>query len=187
MAEITWEKPVDSSPSTTTTKSGFKIRFLIVGLLLVGAVVLLLVTGTTSGARFFISVQELVESKAKYAGQVVRISGVVIGDTIQYDSRNLIIDFKIANVAADAPDQAKALHEAAFDPNALRIPIHVENQVKPDLLQHEAQAIITGTLREDGVFYATELLLKCPSHYSDTSPNVLGTPGASYEGKEYTK
>jgi cytochrome c-type biogenesis protein CcmE len=57
------------------------------------------------------------------------------------------------------------------NPNATRVKVHLENQVKPDLLQHESQAIVTGTLGKDGVFYATELLLKCPSRYDDKLPN----------------
>ena len=46
----------------------------------------------------------------------------------------------------------------------------VENQVKPDLLKDEAQAIMTGELRSDGKFYASELLLKCPSRYEEAAP-----------------
>jgi cytochrome c-type biogenesis protein CcmE len=41
---------------------------------------------------------------------------------------------------------------------------------KPDLLQHEAQAIMTGRLGEDGKFFADELLLKCPTKYEDAVP-----------------
>ena len=40
----------------------------------------------------------------------------------------------------------------------------------PDLLQNEAQAIMTGKMGEDGVFYATELLLKCPTKYEEAVP-----------------
>ncbi|NJL57955.1 cytochrome c maturation protein CcmE [bacterium] len=49
----------------------------------------------------------------------------------------------------------------------------------PDLLQHEAQAILTGTLGDDGVFYATELLLKCPaaSRVRARPPSVEDHPG----------
>jgi cytochrome c-type biogenesis protein CcmE len=41
---------------------------------------------------------------------------------------------------------------------------------KPDLLRNEAQAIVTGKLNEDGVFYAEELLLKCPTRYEEAVP-----------------
>jgi cytochrome c-type biogenesis protein CcmE len=39
-------------------------------------------------------------------------------------------------------------------------------------LKHEAQAIVTGTLGEDGVFYADELLLKCPTRYQEEVPQA---------------
>jgi cytochrome c-type biogenesis protein CcmE len=41
---------------------------------------------------------------------------------------------------------------------------------KPDLLRDEAQAIMTGRIGEDGVFYADELLLKCPTKYEEAVP-----------------
>jgi cytochrome c-type biogenesis protein CcmE len=51
-----------------------------------------------------------------------------------------------------------------------KIVVHVEGEVLPDLLTHEAQAIVTGELGADGVFYASELLLKCPSRYEEAVP-----------------
>ena len=49
----------------------------------------------------------------------------------------------------------------------------VYNGVKPDLLRDEAQAIMTGKLGADGVFYADELLLKCPTKYEDAVPDQV--------------
>ena len=45
---------------------------------------------------------------------------------------------------------------------------------KPDLLRNEAQAIMTGHLSADGVFYAEELLLKCPTRYEEAVPEQAG-------------
>jgi cytochrome c-type biogenesis protein CcmE len=64
---------------------------------------------------------------------------------------------------------AVALHNAASDPNRARIPV-IYNGAIPDLLQHEAQAIMTGHMGDDGVFYADELLLKCPTKYEEAVP-----------------
>jgi len=47
--------------------------------------------------------------------------------------------------------------------------------VKPDLLKNEAQAIMSGRINENGVFEATELLLKCPSRYEEAVPNQAET------------
>jgi cytochrome c-type biogenesis protein CcmE len=100
----------------------------------------------------------------------VRVSGAVLGDTIDYDSQTLNLDFTIVNIPSEFENLAETLHIAVSDPNAVRLPVHMENEVIPDLLQHEAQAIITGHIGEDGVFYATELLLKCPSRYEEAVP-----------------
>jgi cytochrome c-type biogenesis protein CcmE len=165
MAEATWEK---SAVSSVKTSSG-RWKFLIGGVLILAAVAYLIISGTGAGARYFITVDELVRNP-DYVGKTVRISGAVIGDTIQYDARNLIINFTIANIPTDYQNLAEELHAAATDASRTRIPIRVENQVKPDLLQHEAQAILTGTLGQDGVFQATELLLKCPTRFQEADP-----------------
>ncbi|MBL8164796.1 MAG: cytochrome c maturation protein CcmE [Anaerolineae bacterium] len=177
MAEATWEKPQSIDVPAARARGG-RWKFLVGGALILAAVAYLVISGTAAGARFFITVDELVNDP-QYLGQTVRISGAVIGETIQYDPQNLIIDFTISNIPTDYVDLAQALHDSVSDPNATRIAIRVENQVKPDLLQHEAQAILTGTLGEDGVFRATELLLKCPTRFEEANPGQeIGNAGA---------
>lgn len=169
-----WEKPHDTEHSTPA--QGINWKFMIGGLILLAGVAFLIISGTTSGARYFITVDELLAGG--YTGQTVRISGAVIGETIEYDAENLIIDFTIAHVPDDGGDLAKALYEAVHNPNAARLKVHIENQVKPDLLTNEAQAILTGKLGPDGVFVASELLLKCPSRYGETDPaKAIAEPG----------
>ncbi|MGQ9908214.1 MAG: cytochrome c maturation protein CcmE [Candidatus Flexifilum sp.] len=169
MTDISWSKPAVSAAAPRVVP-GIDIKFLIGGALMIGAVIFLIASGTLTGARYFITVEELLANSSNYVGQTVRISGAVDGNTIVYDPSNLIIDFTIANIPADTTNLALSLHLAVNDPAAARLPVHVEGQVMPDLLQHEAQAILTGVLREDGVFYASELLLKCPSRYEENAP-----------------
>ncbi|MEZ4670583.1 MAG: cytochrome c maturation protein CcmE [Anaerolineae bacterium] len=170
MAERVWEKPyvVTTQPKPRSEY----LKFLIGGLLMLAAVVYLIVSGTASGARYFITIDELVNNP-EYVGKSIRVSGAVIGDSIVYDSRNLTIDFTVANIPEDTTDLARTLHEAVINDGATRVKVHIENEVKPDLLQNEAQAILTGEMRSDGVFYATELLLKCPSRYEENAPNQV--------------
>jgi len=60
-----------------------------------------------------------------------------------------------------------------MDPGRSRIKV-VYVGVKPDLLRNEAQAIMTGHIGNDGVFYAEELLLKCPTRYEEAVPEQAG-------------
>lgn len=173
MAQMAWEKPQDKpkgEPSLTSKLERYK--FLAGGLLILAAVVVLVFSGTLTGARFFITIDDLM-SKADYVGQTVRVTGVVIGDTIQYDARTGELQFTVAHVPNEFGDLATALHLAAKNPDATRMKVYMSDEAKPDLLQHEAQAILTGKLGEDGVFYANDLLLKCPSRFQETTPGNL--------------
>lgn len=164
MTESNWEKP----KNLEKPKRSERVKFLTAGLIILGAVLYLLVSGTLQGARYFITVAELL-GDAAYAGQTLRISGAVDGETIDYDSENAVIQFEIANIPSAYQDLATALREALQDDAAPRLKIVVKDAAMPDLLQHEAQAILTGALAADGVFYATELLLKCPSRFEETT------------------
>lgn len=102
-----------------------------------------------------------------------------MGDTVEYDQQTLTLRFVVAHVPGDNDEiearggLAQVLHEAVNDPSASRMQV-VYNGVKPDLLQHEAQAIMTGHMGEDGAFYAEELLLKCPTKYEEAVPEQSG-------------
>lgn len=176
MAQATWEKQgQDVNPELAKlTQSGGRWKFLVGGLLILASVAYLIINSTINGAAFFITIDELVNDPA-YIGENVRISGAVIGETIDYDSENLTIGFTISHIPSEFENLADALHQSVNDPTMTRLPVYIENEVMPDLLQHEAQAIVSGRLGEDGVFYATELLLKCPSRFDDGgSGNELG-------------
>jgi cytochrome c-type biogenesis protein CcmE len=174
MAQAAWEKP--TSPELVLKPTSGRWKFLVGGALILVAIGYLIVSGTLSGARYFITVEELLNNP-NYAGQIVRISGAVLGDTIQFDEENLVMEFTISNIPQEFENLAVALHESVNNPAAPRISVRVEGQPKPDLLQHEAQAILTGRLDENGTFIASELLLKCPSRFEEAGPDPssLGT------------
>lgn len=166
MAQATWEKP---KVELESSQGGNRWQFLIAGAILLAAVAYLIFSGTMTGGQFFVTVDDVVNNP-DYQGQTVRVSGAVLGDTIDYNSRTLDLDFTIVHIPSDFDNLALTLHIAASDPTATRLPVHVDNEVIPDLLKHEAQAILTGQLGDDGVFYASELLLKCPSRYEEAVP-----------------
>ncbi|GAB5491303.1 MAG: hypothetical protein Phog2KO_15180 [Phototrophicaceae bacterium] len=174
MAEIAWEKSPEKSENETTANSrkSERWKFLLGGVLILAAIVYLMITSTVNGARFFITVDEVVQDTS-YQGQSVRLTGAVLGDTIQYDSVTGNLAFTIAHIPSEFEDLAETLHESANDPTMTQLMIQMDDTTMPDLLQHEAQAILTGELGEDGIFYATELNLKCPTRFEEHTPNML--------------
>jgi cytochrome c-type biogenesis protein CcmE len=150
-------------------------KFVIGGLLILGAVVFLIWSSTAATSEYFLTIDELNAKGAEVVDRNLRVSGAVIGDTIQYDAQTLTLTFEVAHVPGDQAvleDEgglAEALHQAVVDPTRSRMTV-VYVGPKPDLLRHEAQAIVTGKLGDDGIFYADELLLKCPTKYEEAVP-----------------
>lgn len=169
---------------TTMAQSnpGSRIKFIIGGLLIIAAVVYLIASSTQASAQYFLTIGEVVDKGGEVMSRDLRVSGAVLGDTIHYDSQNLILTFTVADIPGDNNEieaqggLAAVLHEATVDPNRARMEV-VYNGVKPDLLRNEAQAIMTGRLGQDGKFYADELLLKCPTKYEEAVPEQVDAAG----------
>jgi cytochrome c-type biogenesis protein CcmE len=150
-------------------------KFWIGGLTIIAAIVYLIASSTSAAAEYYLTIGELQAKGDSLRGRNMKVSGAIDGATIQYDADSLTLRFTIADVPGDmaaverAGGLAAALHQAVVNPAAARLVV-VYVGPKPDLLRHEAQAIVTGHLGDDGVFYADELLLKCPTRYEEALP-----------------
>jgi cytochrome c-type biogenesis protein CcmE len=159
----------------TQVEQPSRAKFLIGGLLIVAAIVYLIASSTQASAQYYLTIDELVAKGASVEDRDIKISGAVDGDSIEYHAQSLTLSFTIINVPADldkieeAGGLAEVLHDAVMDESASRLQVIYEGPM-PDLLRHEAQAIVTGRVGEDGVFYADELLLKCPTRYEEEVP-----------------
>jgi len=168
MTQLAWEKNSEVVEKRKKRPGSERLKFLVGGLVILASILYLVFSSTVSGARFFVNVADVLNS-AQHVGQTVRLTGAVVGDTIQYDPSSGDLAFVVAHIQEPYTDLAEALHLASNDPQAQRLQVRMTNQTMPDLLQHEAQAILTGKLGEDGVFVATELLLKCPSRFEENN------------------
>jgi len=161
--------PAISSPSASRTK------FVLGGLLIAAAVIYLIVSSTQASAQYYLTIDELAVQSDGFQDRDLRVSGAVLGDTIVYDAQSLTLEFTVVNVPGDLDlieqqgGLAEVLHQAVSNPDATRLPVRYIGPM-PDLLRHEAQAIVTGRIGEDGVFQADELLLKCPTRYEEEVP-----------------
>ncbi len=157
---------------------GNRAKFFIGGFLIFAAVVYLIASSTQASAQYFLTVEEVYNKGDEIYDRDLRLSGAVVGDTIAYDLDTLTLVFEIAHIPGDNDEidtqggLAAVLNKAVTDPNSKRLKV-VYVGPKPDLLQHEAQAIMTGRLGEDGTFFADELLLKCPTKYEDAVPEQV--------------
>jgi len=152
-----------------------RYKFIIGGLVILAAVVYLIFSSTSASAEYFMTVDEVQAQGQAAVGKNLRLSGAVIGESIEYDAETLTLTFEVAHVTADNAEieaqggLAEVLYQAVNDSTRHRVKVVYEG-VKPDLLRGEAQAIMTGQLDADGVFHADELLLKCPTRYEEALP-----------------
>ena len=139
-----------------------KPKFIIgIGLIAV-AMIAVITFAILSNANLEVTVNDLFARAAtnrEITLRPIKVSGIVVGDSIQYDPTTLHIEFDVVNSHNDLVNN---LSQA----KRLRV---IYKGTKPDTLLHESEAIITGKLAEDGKFYAANsqdaLLLRCPSKY----------------------
>lgn len=157
MADTTWTN--DGEGALSETKSN-RLKYIVGGVLLLAAITFLVVNAMTGSTQLYKTVNEFHAEQSRLTGRDLRIAGIVVGDSIQYtqiDAQTTRLEFDVVD---DLNNPNPVLHIVAM------------NEPKPDLLQHEAQALIEGRADENGVFMANQggLLLKCPTRYEELDP-----------------
>ena len=130
--------------------SGRQIKFLISGALIVVALVswFAFVAGgaSTSGSAYDISVKEF---RARHDDGDVRVRGKVEEGSIVQRAGSADVSFTLVDAG-----EALKVHYSTRDGGPI-----------PDTFVDGANAIVTGTLDDSGVFKAHTLQAKCPSKY----------------------
>jgi hypothetical protein len=98
--ELAFQLEVLGMEQTLKRPGGLQSRakFFVGGLLIVAAVVYLIFSSAQLNAQYFLTVNELAVKADGAFDRHIRVSGAVLGDTIQYDSQNLMLRFTVAHV-----------------------------------------------------------------------------------------
>jgi cytochrome c-type biogenesis protein CcmE len=138
----------EARPRPTANKTK-KTKFLIGGLVVVVVIGYLIFSSLSGATQYYLTVAEV---KAQGpANRIVRVNGIVDGNSVKYESQTLTIRFDLVD-----------------DSGRLAV---VHHDVLPDMLRDGADAVVEGKYREDGVFEVNPngLLLKCPSKYEEAA------------------
>ena len=160
MAEASWTNK-DKTAALEKPKSN-RLKFMVGGVILIAALAFLVINAMSGNTQLYKTVDEFYADQARLVGRDLRVAGWVMGDSIQYtqvDSMNSRLEFDVVD---DLNNPGQALR------------IVVLNEPKPDLLQHQAQALVEGRADNNGVFQANPggLMLKCPTRYEEMEPEV---------------
>jgi len=134
-----------------------RLKFVIGGVLIAAAIIFLITNAMSDTTLLYKTVGEYYSEQSRLAGQDLRVSGVVVGDSIKFTQIDATTSRLECDIVDDLNNPGQRLHIVA------------ENEPMPDLLQHEAQAMVEGSAGEDGVFHANAggLFLKCPTRYEE--------------------
>lgn len=140
-----------------------KPKFLIGIGLMVAAIVAVMAFTIMGNSSMEVKVNDLLSQKARdpeITQRSLKLTGMVVGDSIVYDPNTLHLEFDLVNSRDDLVNNLTT---------APRVRV-VYQGVKPDTLMHESSAIVTGKLSADGKFHAGNapdaLLLQCPTKYA---------------------
>ena len=128
--------------------SANRIKFIVGGLLIVGAVLLLAVRSFQSNAVYYMTLSELQAKGTAIIGQDVRLAGELDKTSIRRGNKALKLYFNIVEEDKSLP----VVYSFAKDP-------------VPDTFESGEAVVVEGKLGEDGVFYARSLFVQCPSKY----------------------
>ena len=126
-------------------------RFLIGGLVILGALAYLIYGGMQEALVYFKMPSELRAEEKSLQGKFVRMGGMVVKGSLQKDLQNLIYRFEITDGNTSFPVYFKG--------------------VPPDLFVEGKGAVVEGRVGGDGVFQATMIMAK---HAEDYSPHTDG-------------
>ena len=160
MAQATWTK---EDKAASEKPRGNRTKFIIGGVLMIAAIIFLVFNALRDTTQLYVTVDEYFAEQNKFAGRDLRVSGWVLGDSIQFTQ----IDDTTSRLEFDIVDDIS-------NPGQ-RLRIVAMNEPMPDLLQHEAQALVEGSA-EGGTFMANPggLFLKCPTRYEEAEPGQAG-------------
>lgn len=120
-------------------------KFLIGGAVLAVAVVYLIFTAARGSTAFYLTVEELRAQGP--SPQIVRVAGTIVGESIDWTPRNLLLKFKVADQSGTLPV--------------------VYHGSRPDMFRDGAEIVLEGQYSSQGTFEAGTMLLKCPSKYEE--------------------
>ena len=123
--------------------AGGRLKFFIGGAIILLVLGWLIFSNIEGASARYLTVDELLAEGP--SDRMVRVSGIVVGESIDWNPQQLILRFEIADEGGSLP----VMYEG----------------VRPDMFRDGAQAVVEGRYTSNGLFEASTLLLKCPSKY----------------------
>jgi len=139
-------------------------RFLIGGLVIVGALSYIMYGGMQEAMVYFKMPSELKAEEGNPSNKFLRMGGMVVKGSLQADLKDLSYRFELSDGTASIPVFFKG--------------------IPPDLFSEGKGAVVEGRIGADGVFQATTIMAKHAEEYSPHADGKEGYPKSFVPAQE---
>ena len=162
---------MDAQGATTqdaevTESRSHRTRFIIIAVVVALALAFMIWAAFGENTRYFLTVSELNAKQAGLEiedGQMVRVSGKLVEGTFDRPEKSTVSRFQLTD--KEGASSGSAMLVASYD------------GVLPDLFYPHSEIILEGSYNGEGIFHASEILVKCPSKYRDLDEQLEDQPG----------
>jgi cytochrome c-type biogenesis protein CcmE len=136
-----------------------RFAWIVAGLAVLGVAVALVLNAFQSNLVFFFSPSQVVAHEAP-KGRAFRVGGMVVDHSLQREPGSLTVRFQVTDTAQTIPV--------------------VYTGLLPDLFKEGKGVVAQGSIGDDGIFHATEVLAKHDENYMP--PNAAAALKEAREG-----
>lgn len=122
-----------------------KKKYLVGGAIVLIAVIYLLYLSLGSSVSYYVTVSEFYDRGTELGDTNIRIAGKIVDNSVEWNAEELELRFTITEGGKNMPVIYSGAQPAGFKAGS--------------------NILVEGKYDSDGVFRATQLILKCPSKY----------------------
>lgn len=134
-----------------------KTQYVIGIVLILIGIGIVVATTLPRSMQYYVTVDELLAGKEKYAGKELKVAGKVAAGSVSRSQDGIQIDFRVENASQV-------------------VPVHYRGAV-PDTFKEGAEVVVTGTFTNGEEIHANHVLAKCASRYEEKLSPTYQTPG----------
>ena len=124
---------------------GRRLKYVVAGLIVVGALLGLIYSGVRDSMVYFYTPSELAQKQNELRGKALRVGGMVVDGSVRWDPQSLLLTFQLT----DGQGTLRVRHTGTA----------------PDLFKEGAGAVVEGTWMPDGYFRASTIMAKHSEEY----------------------
>jgi len=124
---------------------GSKLKYLVAGLIVLGALVGLIYSGVRDSMVYFYTPSEVRQKQDELRGKALRVGGMVVDGSVRWDPQSLLLTFQLTDGHGSVPVR--------------------HTGTAPDLFKEGAGAVVEGTWTPEGVVRASTIMAKHSEEY----------------------